>query len=543
MKLLRFLLLTMFPILSFAQNENDVWVFGYNVGIDFSSGAPVAITPSIMTNEGVCAISDADGNLMFYSNGNNIWNADYDIMPSGASLLPTDPSSSSQAAVIVPMPGNEDRYYVFSLEIVEFTGITAPGRLYYSVVDMTLDGGLGDVVPGMSGILVDSALDEKMITIQGECNNVWLIVHSRLANEYFSYEITEDGVSSTPVVSVIGDGTMDMSYGKGVIKASHDRTKIASANNYYNHPTSPFTKGPSMLEYYDFDPVTGQISGRYVLVGPTSPYYDAHVFYGVCFSPNDSLLYATTQQGGLLQFNLAAGDMDAIVGSAINLNGSSSPQYGDLQTAPNGKIYISQPISSYLHTIENPNLVGTSCGYSPLSFPLMGTYAYFGLQNLVTPPIARVDTNEIAVHDTITCAALELHGREGATSYLWNTGATTPSITISAAGTYWVRSKNGCYSMDTFHVIQDVLPAPIITANDTTICSHLTSMQLSVDVANQLGTTYQWLPTSAVLGSSTDSLALVNPTATQEYFITATNHYGICTSSATDSIFVDMFRR
>jgi hypothetical protein len=209
MKLLRFLLLTMFPILSFAQNENDVWVFGYNVGIDFSSGAPVAITPSIMTNEGVCAISDADGNLMFYSNGNNIWNADYDIMPSGASLLPTDPSSSSQAAVIVPMPGNEDRYYVFSLEIVEFTGTTAPGRLYYSVVDMTLDGGLGDVVPGMSGILVDSALDEKMITIQGECNNVWLIVHSRLANEYFSYEITEDGVSSTPVVSVIGDGTMD----------------------------------------------------------------------------------------------------------------------------------------------------------------------------------------------------------------------------------------------------------------------------------------------------------------------------------------------
>ena len=74
--IIQFLLLHGSPISSHAQNEGNIWYFGYNAGIDFNSGEPVALTNSGMyTWEGCASISDLDGNLLFYTNGKKVWNA------------------------------------------------------------------------------------------------------------------------------------------------------------------------------------------------------------------------------------------------------------------------------------------------------------------------------------------------------------------------------------------------------------------------------------------------------------------------------------
>ncbi len=95
-------------------------------------------------------------------------------MPAGSSIVPFITASATQAAVIVPVIGNPNNYYVFSLEQLNVnTNSDNSCHLAYSVVNMTLNGGLGDVIS--SGHMMDSALLEKMIAIPGNNCNIWLL--------------------------------------------------------------------------------------------------------------------------------------------------------------------------------------------------------------------------------------------------------------------------------------------------------------------------------------------------------------------------------
>ncbi|MBO9154295.1 MULTISPECIES: gliding motility-associated C-terminal domain-containing protein [Chitinophaga] len=65
---------------------------------------------------------------------------------------------------------------------------------------------------------------------------------------------------------------------------------------------------------------------------------------------------------------------------------------------------------------------------------------------------------------------------DGASSYFWSTGATTPAINVSTQERFWVQViKNGCITIDTIDVT--VNPPPDITlSRDTTICPGQTVM-------------------------------------------------------------------
>src|SRR5687767_12623599 len=87
----------------YAQREADNWYFGGGAGISFKSGAPVALTDGVINqSEGVATISDANGKLLFYTDGATIWNRDHAIMQNGTSL--NGDNQSAQSGVIVPMP-------------------------------------------------------------------------------------------------------------------------------------------------------------------------------------------------------------------------------------------------------------------------------------------------------------------------------------------------------------------------------------------------------------------------------------------------------
>jgi len=111
------LLLCIFTGSIHAQKEGNVWHFGMGAALDFNSGTPVITTPSSMFSfEGSASIADANGNLLFYSNGGGrdpvlsgqssgkIWNRNHDVMydmgnTEGGGF------SSAQSAVIIPRPG------------------------------------------------------------------------------------------------------------------------------------------------------------------------------------------------------------------------------------------------------------------------------------------------------------------------------------------------------------------------------------------------------------------------------------------------------
>ncbi len=115
----------------------------------------------------------------------------------------------------------------------------------------------------------------------------------------------------------------------------------------------------------------------------------------------------------------------------------------------------------------------------------------------------------------------------GSSSYLWNTGATTSSITVSPKATtsYYCIMKNSDGCVDTGYDAVTVNPTPALTACCDTALTPGQSVQL---VATGTGT-YSWNPTDG-LSCSTCSDPVVSPPFTTTYTVTLTSDSG-CTTS------------
>lgn len=421
------------PYMSQAQLER-VWVFGTNAGISFAGANPIALTTGIEGfGEANASVCDRDGNILFYTEGSYIWDRNGNLMPNGSNItqlvsvgtLPVT-SSSCQGALIVPFPEQGQRYYVFSVTNTEM-GINS-GKLFYSIVDMSLNGGLGDVVAGSKGILVDSMLTESVTATVGDRCNIWIIARSALAQQFRLREITADGLQLPPVISPFnGNGS------GGTVCVSPDRKKLASTTN-----------GSFGLWLYDFDATTGEITNP-VSLQPFSP------CLGVAFSPDNSKLYAS-RNSSIYQYDLSQGSSASIASSETVVGAASS--FTHLRLAENGKIYFFS-LGSWLGVIQNPDLAGLSCGLMSNSVELLpGTSAHGGLPNVV-PSIPR-DTIITKQHVMAGCFATEMElnpvNNSSGWDYLWSTGSTEMGLVANSAGTYWVRYRTApcIYNTDTF---------------------------------------------------------------------------------------------
>src|SRR6185312_3606806 len=108
---------------TYAQKENNVWVFGDSAGLNLNSGVPVPIITSMQTIEGSASVCTDSGQLLFYTEGSIIWDQNGNIMPNGNNLtgLGTIPNgslygftpteSTTQSSLIVPMPDSAGKYY------------------------------------------------------------------------------------------------------------------------------------------------------------------------------------------------------------------------------------------------------------------------------------------------------------------------------------------------------------------------------------------------------------------------------------------------
>jgi len=373
---------------SFAQyytNQNKVWAFGKNAGLDFNSGSPVPIATSIDQQEGCASVCDPSGNLLFYTDGKKIYRNTGAVMFSASPIVPYFTTSTSQASLIVPFLDNSDRYYVFSLEN-STSGFT--GRLAYSVVDMSLGGGLGDVPAASAGIGIEDSLSEKMIAINGaqtvDYKNIWVLVHRKDTGVFLAYEISAGGINTNPVVSVSGTLSAQAGYAIGVLKASPNGRKIVSQSYGYS------AISPKGTELYNFDASTGIVSDCIVLDSVTNQ-------YGAEFSPDNTKLYVQESIASnvmkILQYDLSLVDADLIRSSKTEIATITTANVTDMKLAPDHRIYMYGTddstdalflgYSRFLDCIMNPDVAGVSCGYVPHVVQLLdGTGIRAGLPNL-----------------------------------------------------------------------------------------------------------------------------------------------------------------
>ena len=71
-------LILLLPFIGFSQGEFNNWYFGNKAGITFNSGLPVVLTDGqmLVKRASVC-VSDSLGNLLFYSDGDQVWNRNH----------------------------------------------------------------------------------------------------------------------------------------------------------------------------------------------------------------------------------------------------------------------------------------------------------------------------------------------------------------------------------------------------------------------------------------------------------------------------------
>ncbi len=351
---------------AFTQNEARIWYFGEGAGLKFdeSSDLPLVLKDGEMiAPEGCCSISDFEGNLLFYSNGATIWNKAHRIMKNGYGL--SGSIYSTQSVIILPKPADPNLYYVFTINSDD-----EKIGLQYSIVDISLDDGFGEVTE--KNIPVLSPVAEKInATRHKNGRDFWIVTHELHSNRFAAFLITKQGLEKNPVFSSVGlTYSGNRSITMGSLKFSPDGNKIVCG------VFSKFT-----FELFDFNNETGEIYNPISI--PTNESLNA---YGCEFSPDMKKLYTTSFDSfvRLYQYDLSAGNANEIINSAILIAEIDAINVlGALQLAPDNKIYIAINKSFYLGVIEKPNEYGLNCSFNPRGVFLNNKICRLGLPNVI----------------------------------------------------------------------------------------------------------------------------------------------------------------
>jgi hypothetical protein len=246
-------------------------------------------------------------------------------MPNGKGLLGHE--SSSQTALIVPMHWNKYLYYLFTID----DGAINKGKngLRYSIVDMRLNGGKGDVVSGKKNIVLMAKAGERLTAVEHKnLNSIWVIAQKYGSNEYYSYEITSSGIK-TPIISRVGPNPMNVPLFPTEMHLGCLKVDPLGKNIAFTYT------GLSSLTLADFNNNTGVISNA-----RTTYMKKFSLPYGVEFSPNGAYLYLSLYEE-VRQFDVNVPPRSFRRNRGILVLKKKSITYGAIQQAKNRKLYVS----------------------------------------------------------------------------------------------------------------------------------------------------------------------------------------------------------
>ncbi len=381
----------LFSYNTYAQ-QNNIWCFGDSAGIDFNASLPSTFNSSIKGRGSCTSIADSTGNLLFYAytratlfgKTTLVFNYTHQLMDNGDSIVG---EGWYNELTIIPDPVNPKRFYMISVGVLD---LALQQGFYYSIIDMSYNGGLGKVVSKNNQLLNNFMVDCIGAIKHGNGRDWWVVcrkgdfyIGGPAHNEYTFYLITPTGVS-VPITKSVGSLT---SYNLANLIFSPTGNKMI------------YTNPRGLLELYDFDRCTGDLTLDQTISPENTPY---HFYWSSAFSPDESKLYVQTvsypDTTYLIQFDLNAANIAASA-DTIFTQPLATATGGDVRLAPDGKIYVSNayydgfnfafPYSdttynmynSYLGVVNYPDSMGADCDFQPYSFYLGGNRTYYGLPN------------------------------------------------------------------------------------------------------------------------------------------------------------------
>jgi len=522
-----------------SQKQAHIWYFGETAGIDFNSGEATVLTnQDVMTAyKASGVISDSVGNLLFFTNGRKVWDRSFNLMP-GATELFGD-VGVTQPCIVIPKPWDDSTFYVFTVDVLAFmpdNTFTTRG-INYTIIDMKERGGMGDAVNYINVPLLTPACQKITAVRHANGKDYWVIAHKWDSDAFYAWKLSGGGLSD-PVISasgsVHGGGYAMQVNAIGYMKASPDGSKLAVA-----------ITGSNDIELFDFDNSTGEISfveGFTTTQTGISP-------YGLEFSPNSRMLYATLLQiigngppsnpSYVLQFDLNNG-----LTSPVAVDSAQGMRLGGIQLGPDGRIYISRTVNllsktDSLDVIYNPTRPGTECNYNRLDnisgsrFNLEGRNGIYSLPNIVQSYV------DIPVFTYDSCCFLDVTqfhitntANTDQVSWDFGDGSTSsdmePIHVYAQAGTFTVsltETFNGVSFTDTGTVVIHELP--VIELGDTIMLYTGSTINLWATESMQ---SYLW---------STGYTGEVLPVDSQGDYWVEVKDWHCCTNF--DSVYVKVF--
>ncbi len=338
----------------YGQNNGNIWYFGNNAGLDFNNGhLNVKNDGSMIAEAGCASVCNNEGNLLFYTNGNKVWNRNHNIMLNGDSLIGRP--IVNQNSVIIPLPGSDKTYYLFTINNYD----TIKG-FNYSVIDMLQDNGLGAVV--QKNIYLKGNVIQKITAVQ-HCNghDYWVIVHNT-GRAFYSYLVDNKGVAG--YVESLTGSTVNTDI--GFMKTSPDGSGIVL----------PVNNDSIMAQFFTFNNKTGVINS------PVNIYPDNNQTYcfGTAFSANSKVMYISTRglKYQLMQYDISINNESLLNNNSVEI--AQGNNFG-MQCAPDGKIYIACENRPYLNIINKPGIIGPECSFEEKALYFSVAGSLMGMPN------------------------------------------------------------------------------------------------------------------------------------------------------------------
>ncbi len=309
--------------------RNNNWIFGNSAWLDFSDGDPIYRSgANLNTIEGTTVASGPDGALLFYSNGVEVRNVNHQVMPNGAGLL--GGTSTTNAAVAYQNPADPAQYYLFAAD-----DGGSPDSVSYSIIDMRLDGGLGDVT-AIKNIKMAGRSEGLCIIPHPNGEDAWIVTMDYTTQTVYVTPLTAAGVGASTAFTY----SFPINFSNYAnIQASSNYDRIVITRNTVN----------GGLYLFDFDPNTGTLSNDiYISTGDKT--------YGAEFSPSGDYLYITAgSDREIYQLTLTGNNTAADIWSSKYVYEYSGLSIYGLEMGPNGIIYVSiydRSIGGFLHPDE-----------------------------------------------------------------------------------------------------------------------------------------------------------------------------------------------
>jgi uncharacterized protein (TIGR02145 family) len=529
----------LFPDFLYSQGEWNNWIFGKHAGITFNTipPAPISNVSPLYNSRGAnVSVSDSLGNLVFYTEVNinrSLWiyNRNHNRTPNG-NLFSGSDANQPQSFFTVQSLTDDSIYYIFS--VLDPYDTLSFGGLVYSVFDMRLDNGFGDVLPGEQSIPIYLGRDaHSVVTGTRHQNNkdAWIIVRKLNTPHYRSYLINSLGIDTIPVTST------------SLITTNPNNSGYLSLDNIKISPdgTKLICLADSSAEFCAFNSTTGVISPLFkIFVKPNQIFWYDYAE----FSVDNKFLYITEGGQGnggsrLYQFDATLTDSTQFKQSQVLISSESffwNQYFSGLQRGPDHKIYVSTKNANFdsISVINNPSVQGLGCNFQKNALWLLnGNFAWRGFPQFLQKYYLYMNHSGQCETDSINFSYITWPPTD---SLYWNFGdpasgdsnishAIHPKHKFSSAGSYNVTLivRHEDKRFDT--VIQSISikpsPAPDL-GPDQTICA---SDSVTFDAGACAGCTYVWSNiTGGLPNIGTNQTYIAKTTAL--YLVTVTNSFG-----------------